>query len=197
MGDSYTIVEHNNQLVLRTVLFKHGSGSALNAMVYNRELGAILSSGGVTVLVYLSLFPSDLSGWAQWATPAVLFLVFYMIFRQWVFREHTTVTTMDRTSGTVTVARERAFGRTLTKILRAAEIRFIEAEEQPAPDESDIQEIVKWHKMAEPGVHSTPLPIYRVNLVLADGSRVLVHTDIVLERAQAVRQKLGEFVGLG
>ncbi len=196
MTGSYSIMEQNNQLVLRTVLYKYGSGSALNAMVYNRELGAILASGGVTALVYLALFPSGPGGWKQWIIPVALFFGFYVVIRRWVFREHTTVTTMDRTSGTITVARERAFGRTLTKILRVAEVRFIEAEEQPPPDESDIQEIVKWHKMAEPGVHATPLPLYKVNFVLADGSRVLVHTDVVLEHAQAVRQRLGEFLGL-
>jgi len=196
MNDPYTITEQNDQLILRTVLYRHGSGSALNAMVYNRELAAILSACGASAVFYVIAFRSIASGWILWTLLGAAFLVLYGLLRRTVFVEHTTVSTLDKLSGTVIVSRERALGRTLTKLIRMAEIRFIEAVEQPAPDESDIQEIVKWHKMAEPGVHSTPIPVYRVSFVLNDGSHVLVYTDVVLDRAQAVRKRLAEFIGL-
>jgi len=196
MNEPYVITEQNDQLTLRTVLYRHGTGSALNVMVYNRELGAILAGGGATALIYVLGFRYLVTGWIQWLLLGAVFMVLYGVLRKTLFAEHMTVSTIDKISGTVTVTRERAVARTLTKLIRMAEIRFIEVEEQPAPDESDIQEIVKWHKMAEPGVHSTPLPVYRVSFVLNDGSRVLIYTDVTPDRAQEVRKRLAEFIGL-
>lgn len=193
--ESYTLTEEGDKLTFTTVLFRSGGGSALNSMVYNRELATILVAGGAASLIYLGLVHGRVRGLWGWLIPVVIFVPAFLFIRFWLLKDRVLRIAMDRSRGLIEIERERLSG-TFRRTLDMSEVLLLEAEEIEAPDESDLRDIIRWHQMAEPGVHATPLPLYKLKLVLRGGEEILIFTDCVMDSVIKLRRRLGEFLNI-
>ncbi|MBI5142295.1 MAG: hypothetical protein HZA20_08915 [Nitrospirae bacterium] len=172
-----------------------GAVSALNQLVYNRDLGSILFAGAGAGIGYALVFGARKPDFYAAMLPVIVFIPLWLLFRFRILRERVTETVIDMAEGTITITETKAFG-TRTVSASAGSVRMIDVEEMPAPDESDIQDIVRWHNIAEPGVHARPLPVYRLVVALNDGTRHSVMSGISVESLLAERERMGRFIGL-
>ncbi len=195
MKEAYTLSIDGDKLSFKTVLYRSGDRSALNRMVYNRDLASILLAGSAAGAVYYLLFwlRASSPGWHSWVVPIALFLPFYLLVRFWLLKERSLEMIVDKGNGAVVITTDRISGKNRKEIL-LKDVTGLEAEELEPLDESDLADIIAWQKMAEPGVHATPLPLFKLNLLLADGSKVLLFTDIVNSTVVEVKKSLDKFM---
>lgn len=194
-GEGYTLSENGDTLIFKTVLFKTGGGSALNTLVYNRELASILIAGGVDLIIYLGLLHGRVHGLWGWLVPAALFVPAFLAARFWLLKERVLRLVIDRAGGLIEIERHRLTG-VFRRTIKMSDVLLLETEEIEAPDESDVGDIIRWHKMAEPGVHATPLPLFKLNLVLRGEEKILIFTDCVIDSLIELRRRLGGFMNI-
>lgn len=193
--------DETHRYVLRSRV-DSGAVSALNRLVYNRDLGAILCAGAGAAMGYVLFYGTRKPDIYAAMLPVAVFVPLWLMFRFRIFRERVTETVianaggaMTTTGGVITITETTAFGeRTVSAAIES--VRMIDVENVPAPDESDIQDIVRWHNIAEPGVHARPLPVYRLVVVLDDGTRHAVMSAMAVEPLLAERERMGRFIGL-
>jgi len=195
LNRGYRLTERSDHLVFETVLYRTGEGSALNRLVYNRELGALLIAVTAAGATYAVLAHGGNPGWPGYVLPVLVLIPVFIVVRFRLFRDRVLRLEADRRTGSITVWRDGIWKRR-AQSARIDDLQLLEVGEQEAPDESDIQDIVRWHEIAEPGVHATPLPVFTLELVFRDGGRVLIFTDCVVEPVNEVRRRLGGFFGL-
>ena len=195
MRDVYTLSIDGDKLTFRTVLYRSGDRSALNRMVYNRDLSAILLAGTAAGAVYYAIFREFSSGWQVWVIPIALFIPLYLVVRFWLLKERALEMVANKADKTIEITAEKISGKSRRSI-NFKDISRLETEELEPLDESDLADIIAWHKIAEPGVHATPLPLFKLNLMLDDGSKVLIFTDIVNNTVVEAKKSLDEFIGL-
>ncbi len=195
MRDVYTLSIDGDKLTFKTVLYRSGDRSALNRMVYNRDLSAILLAGTAAATVYYLLLQETFAGLQAWIALGALFIPFYLVVRFWLLKERVLDMVADRESGTIVITTDKISGKS-RKEIALKDVSRLETEELAPLDESDLADIVAWHKIAEPGVHATPLPLFKLNILLVDGSKILILTDIINNTVVEAKKSLDEFMGL-
>jgi len=195
LRDVYTLSIDGDKLTFKTVLYRSGDRSALNRMVYNRDLSAILLAGTAAGAVYYLLLRETCSGWQAWVALVTLFIPFYLIVRFWLLKEKNLEMVADRKNGTIVITTDKISGKSRKEIV-FKDVSRLEAEELAPLDESDLADIIAWQKIAEPGVHATPLPLFKLNMLLVDGSKMLIFTDIINNTVVEAKKSLDEFMGL-
>jgi len=193
--NAYTIHIEGDKLFFKTILYRNGDRSALNRMVYNRDLSSILLAGTASGVIYYLLLLETYSEWQAWIALVALFIPLYLVIRFWLLKEKKLEMVIDKAQETIVITTDKISGKSKKKIA-FNNITQLETEELAPLDESDLADIIAWQKIAEPGIHATPLPLFKLNFVLADESKILIFTDIVKNTVIEAKKSIDEFMGL-
>jgi hypothetical protein len=195
---SYEIEIKKDRLVFKTSSFKAEDVSALHSGIYNKEMTSSLVSGAVTLLIFILLYYAGLSMDLTFVVlAAVLFVVFFAIFRTFFFFESHLRMSIDRAKGKVEV-----FIKSLRRKKWSFPVNEIEAIRKGftiiAPKNPDgikiVREISIQHGQVIPGLGEVK-QYHTVNLELKDGSVIMVFSTFYPSEAEEVLRTLTNFLG--
>jgi len=167
-------------LIFRTSYFSVSGSSVLHSGIYNREFSSMLSSMAAAGAAYAFMALRGSGKIYAFGVLAAVALLSFPIFRQYVFRDRTLVTTLDGDSGRVRISLE-GFRRRLVADILMSDVKDLLIEtKKPLVSNADGVAFVKKISLQ----HNTPIPgfgdetlLYMLTLKLADGSDRVIFAD--------------------
>jgi hypothetical protein len=195
---SYEIEIKKDRLAFKTASFKAEDVSALHSGIYNREMASSLASGAVTLLIFILLYYAELRmGLVYVVLAVVLFVLFFALFRTFIFFESHLRMFIDRSKGRVEV-----FIKSFRRKRWSFPVKKIEAIRKGftviAPQNPDgiriVREISVQHGQVIPGLGEVK-QYHTVNLELKNGTGIMVFSTHYPSEAEEVLRTLTNFLG--
>lgn len=175
-----------------TVAGENAPDSALNRLVYNRDLAAVLTAGGLALAVYGLVIRRFAPGWPGFVAAAVVFGPLFWFMQAVVFVRRRTEIVLDPEADRIDVCVRGIWPRR-SRSAPYSEWRYVRVDELEPPDTQDLKDIYAWQDLAEPGVHMKPAAVYAVVIVGVDGKDLIaIHETGVLDEALRLKKLLIE-----
>ena len=195
---SYEIEIKKDRLTFKTSSFKAEDVSALHSGIYNKEMSSSLASGALILLIFILLYYAGLRMDMIYVVfAAVLFVMFFAIFRTFIFFEPHLRMFIDRAKGKVEV-----FIKSLRRKKWSFPVNEIEAIRKGftiiAPQNPDgismVRKISIQHGQVIPGLGEIK-QYHSVNLELKDGTVIMLFSTFYPSEAEEVLRTLTNFLG--
>lgn len=197
MTDSYQIDIKDNTLVFRTSSFKAEKGSVLHSGIYNRELSSSLAAGALIMLLGF-FFAARLRITAvHLITALLIFVIFFLLFRTYVFLEPVLSVTVDKQNGNIDITLERIFGKRRIS-LPITELDNIRQDYlSVTPKNPDgirlVEQVALQHGTVIPGFGKTA-EFYTVGMEFKNGKRFIIFSSEEPSKAEEIATKFKNFI---
>ena len=169
-----------NTLEFRTTSFSADRGSILHSGIYNREVASSLAAGACIVIAGFFFAGVIRINAVHFFGTLVFFVILFLAFRTYIFRESVLRLVIDKEKETITVSVRNVFsGRSSTS--RLAELDTVRQDYVAvAPENPDgvdvVEKIALQHGTVIPGFGGTA-EFYTVELEFRGGSRLLIFSS--------------------
>lgn len=197
MTDSYQMDIKDNMLVFRTSSFKAEKGSVLHSGIYNRELSSSLAAGALVMITGFFFAARFKITAVHFIAAVLLFVIFFIVFRTYIFLEPVLCITIDKKNGNVDITLRRIFGkRRITSPL--SELDNIRQDYLSVrPENPDgirlVEQVALQHGTVIPGFGKTS-EFYTVVMEFKNGKRTIVFSSEDPSKADVVATKFKNFI---
>lgn len=194
---NYQLDIKDNVLVFRTASFKAEKGSVLHSGIYNRELTSSLAAGAVIVIAGFFVASGVKLHLVHFFGIIAGFLVLFLLFRTFVFRDPMLETVIDKDTGRITILRRGVMGSRKNEY-RIDDLQDIRGRTLSfSPENPDgikmVKHIALQHFTVIPGFGQTS--VYNiVDLVFRGGAGVMIYSSQDASSSGELTEQLKNFM---
>lgn len=194
---NYELRIEDNRLTFSTSSFKAEKGSVLHSGIYNRELSSSLAAGALVMLLGFFFAVRFKTTAVHFIAALLLFVIFFIVFRTYIFLEPVLCITIDKKNGNVDITLRRIFGkRRITSPL--SELDNIRQNYlSVTPENPDgirlVEQVALQHGTVIPGFGKTS-EFYTVEMEFKNGKRIIVFSSEDPSKADDIATKFKNFI---
>lgn len=197
MTDKYQIDIKDDMLIFRTSSFRAEKGSVLHSGIYNRELASSLAAGALVMLLGFFFAASFKITTVHFVAALLLFVIFFIVFRTYIFLETVLCVVVDKKNGNIDIALERIFGkrRITSPLSELGNIRqdyLVVTPENPDGIKL-VEQVALQHGTVIPGFGKTA-EFYTVETEFKNGKRIVVFSSEKPAEAENIAMQFRNFI---
>ncbi len=197
MTDKYQIDIKDDMLIFRTSSFRAEKGSVLHSGIYNRELASSLAAGALVMLLGFFFAASFKITTVHFVVALLLFVIFFIVFRTYIFLETVLCVVVDKKNGNIDIALERIFGkrRITSPLSELGNIRqdyLVVTPENPDGIKL-VEQVALQHGTVIPGFGKTA-EFYTVETEFKNGKRIVVFSSEKPAEAENIAMQFRNFI---
>jgi hypothetical protein len=194
---AYQINIKDNMLIFRTSSFRAEKGSVLHSGIYNRELASSLAAGALVMLLGFFFAASFKITTVHFVVALLLFVIFFIVFRTYIFLETVLCVVVDKKNGNIDIALERIFGkrRITSPLSELGNIRqdyLVVTPENPDGIKL-VEQVALQHGTVIPGFGKTA-EFYTVEMEFKNGKRIVVFSSEKPAEAENIAMQFRNFI---
>ena len=194
---AYQINIKDNMLIFRTSSFRAEKGSVLHSGIYNRELASSLAAGALVMLLGFFFAASFKITTVHFVAALLLFVIFFIVFRTYIFLETVLCVVVDKKNGNIDIALERIFGkrRITSPLSELGNIRqdyLVVTPENPDGIKL-VEQVALQHGTVIPGFGKTA-EFYTVETEFKNGKRIVVFSSEKPAEAENIAMQFRNFI---
>lgn len=194
---AYQIDIKDNMLIFRTSSFRAEKGSVLHSGIYNRELASSLAAGALVMLLGFFFAASFKITTVHFVVALLLFVIFFIVFRTYIFLETVLCVVVDKKNGNIDIALERIFGkrRITSPLSELGNIRqdyLVVTPENPDGIKL-VEQVALQHGTVIPGFGKTA-EFYTVEMEFKNGKRIVVFSSEKPAEAENIAMQFRNFI---
>jgi|SRR5208283_4461440 len=184
-------------LVFRTASFRAEKGSMLHSSIFNRETASIFAAGACILLLGFFFASRVHLSTISFIAVLLLFVLFFIFFRTFVFRETFLQAVIDKDNNVVVLMR-KGFFRTEKQLFTLAELEEIREDYKEIASENPdgikiVEKIALQHGAVIPGFGAAA-EFYTVEFEFKDARRVMVFSSGDYSEADNVTKTFKNFI---
>ncbi len=184
-------------LAFRTASFRAEKGSVLHSGIYNREMASTLAAGACIILLGFFFASGPLLSTISFIAALLLFVLFFLFFRTFVFRETFLQAVIDKENNVVSI-RRMGFFRIEKQLFNLSELEGIREDyKEVALENPDgikmVEKIALQHGTVIPGFGAAA-EFYTVEFEFKDAGRVMVFSSRDYSEADDVTRAFKNFI---
>ena len=197
---AYAFDINDKVLAFRTASFRAEKGSVLHSGIYNRETASTFAAGACILLLGFFFASRPLLSTISFIAPLLLFVLLFLFFRTFVFRETFLQAVIDKGNNVVAIMR-RGFFRMEKQLFTLNELEGIREDYKEIASKNPdgikiVEKIALQHGAVIPGFGAAA-QFYTVELEFKDAGRVMVFSSGDYSEADDVTRTFKNFIRVG